>query len=126
MGPLPQVHKQVEQYRPLVQTYAEQYGVAAYEDVLLAIMMQESGGKGEDPMQALESYCGKIGCIDDPQAFYKTRSLLLCKRMELAEGNENLPSIPIILVRNLLRMSGSSLGFIRKGLRSIFLKKWMN
>lgn len=81
MGPLPQVHKQVEQYRPLVQTYAEQYGVAAYEDVLLAIMMQESGGKGEDPMQASKSYCGNIGCMDAPQTFYETRSLLLCKHI---------------------------------------------
>ena len=32
-----------------------------------AMMMQESGGRGDDPMQSSESLCGKVGCINDPE-----------------------------------------------------------
>lgn len=58
---------QVEQYRPIVEKYAIQYEVEDYIDTLLGIMMQESSGKGQDPMQSSESLCGSIGCIDDPE-----------------------------------------------------------
>lgn len=40
---------------------------AEYVDILLALMMQESGGRGNDPMQASESKCGYIGCITSPK-----------------------------------------------------------
>jgi len=32
---------------------------------LLALLNQESHGKGNDPFQVSEAYCGKIGCIKD-------------------------------------------------------------
>src|SRR5690625_1379447 len=47
--------KKVEQYRPLVSKYAKEHGVEEHIDVLLAMMMQESGGRGNDPMQSSES-----------------------------------------------------------------------
>ncbi len=60
------VSEQVLQYKPTVEKYAEEYGVEEYVGVILALMMQESGGSGNDPMQASESYCGRVGCITDP------------------------------------------------------------
>lgn len=46
----------VEAYRSVVEKYCEQYGMEEFEEIILAIMMQESGGNGTDPMQASE--CG--------------------------------------------------------------------
>jgi hypothetical protein len=67
----PAVTEEVLQYKPLVEKYAEDYQIAGYVDVLLAMMMQESGGRGTDPMQSSESYCGQIGCIDNPELSIK-------------------------------------------------------
>lgn len=67
----PMVSEEVLQYKPLVEKYAEEYQVATHVDVILAMMMQESGGRGTDPMQSSESYCGQIGCIDDPELSIK-------------------------------------------------------
>ncbi|MFC7322565.1 lysozyme family protein [Halobacillus campisalis] len=57
----------VLQYEETVDKYAKEEGIEEHVDILLAIMMQESGGKGDDPMQASESLCGSVGCIDDPE-----------------------------------------------------------
>lgn len=59
--------KKVEQHRPTVTKYAKEYDVEEHVDVLLAMMMQESGGRGNDPMQSSESLCGSVGCIDEPK-----------------------------------------------------------
>src|SRR5699024_4108913 len=53
----------VENERKTVTKYAKKYGVEEFVDVFLAMMLQESGGRGKDPMQSSESYCGEIGCI---------------------------------------------------------------
>ena len=42
-------------YRPLVSEIAARYGMSDYVELILAVMMQESGGRGSDPMQASES-----------------------------------------------------------------------
>ncbi|HCM24022.1 MAG TPA: lytic transglycosylase, partial [Ruminococcaceae bacterium] len=44
----------VENYRPVVSAYAAQFGMTNYVDLILAVMAQESGGAGLDPMQASE------------------------------------------------------------------------
>ena len=43
-------------YEGIITQYAIQYGIEEYVPIVEAIMMQESGGKGNDPMQAAE--CG--------------------------------------------------------------------
>ena len=48
------VSAEVEAYEPLIQKYAKQYGIPEYVELLKAVMMQESGGCGLDPMQAAE------------------------------------------------------------------------
>ena len=50
------VSAEVETYRPLIRLYAAQHGIPEYEDLIAAVMMQESGGQGTDPMQCSE--CG--------------------------------------------------------------------
>lgn len=62
-----QVSAEVLQYRDAIFAELSNHGLSEYTELLLALMMQESGGKGNDPMQASESYCGSIGCITDPQ-----------------------------------------------------------
>lgn len=42
-------------YEDTIRKYAKEYDIEDYVSLLQAIMMQESGGKGNDPMQASES-----------------------------------------------------------------------
>lgn len=49
-----QVSAEVEAYDPLIRQYAKQYGIPEYVELIKAVMMQESGGRGLDPMQAAE------------------------------------------------------------------------
>ena len=49
------VSEEVEAYTPIIRVYANQYGIGEYVELIKAIMMQESGGQGFDPMQASES-----------------------------------------------------------------------
>ena len=48
------VSQEVERYEPLIRKYANQYGIGEYVELLKAVMMQESGGRGLDPMQSSE------------------------------------------------------------------------
>ena len=50
------VSAEVEAYAPIIRIYAQRYGVGEYVELIKAIMMQESGGQGTDPMQCSE--CG--------------------------------------------------------------------
>lgn len=63
--------KEVLSYTSVIRKYARQYGIPEYVPVIQAIMMQESGGQGTDPMQASECPCNtrfpqKPGGITDP------------------------------------------------------------
>lgn len=48
------VSDEVLAYRATIQQVAQKYGMEAYVELLMAVMMQESGGRGNDPMQAAE------------------------------------------------------------------------
>ena len=66
------VSAEVEAYEPLIQRYAKQYGVPEYVELIKAVMMQESGGRGLDPMQAAEGsfntrYPHEPNGIKDPE-----------------------------------------------------------
>ena len=63
---------EVEAYEPVIRQYAKQYGIPDYVLLIQAIMMQESGGRGNDPMQASEcgyntQYPRTPGGITDPE-----------------------------------------------------------
>ena len=66
------VSAEVEAYEPLIQKYAKQYGIPEYVELIKAVMMQESGGRGLDPMQAEEGsfntrYPHEPNGIKDPE-----------------------------------------------------------
>ena len=48
------ISAEVQAYDPLIRQYAQQHGMLDYVDLIKAVMMQESGGRGSDPMQAAE------------------------------------------------------------------------
>lgn len=62
---------EVEAYEPAIRKYANQYGIGEYVELVKAVMMQESGGKGNDPMQSSQcpynkKYPRKPNGITDP------------------------------------------------------------
>ena len=66
------VSAEMEAYEPLIQKYAKQYGIPEYVELIKAVMMQESGGRGLDPMQAAEGsfntrYPHEPNGIQDPE-----------------------------------------------------------
>jgi len=66
------VSPEVESYSPVISKYAKEYGIPEYTELIKAVMMQESGGKGNDPMQASEcgynkKYSKKPNGITDPK-----------------------------------------------------------
>ena len=66
------VSAEVEAYEPLIQKYAKQYGIPEYVELIKAVMMQENGGRGLDPMQAAEGsfntrYPHEPNGIQDPE-----------------------------------------------------------
>ncbi|UJL46117.1 lysozyme family protein [Virgibacillus sp. NKC19-16] len=86
----PEISEEVENYRPIVEDYADEYGVLEYVDVILGMMMQESGGRGNDPMQSSESYCGERGCIDDPKLSIKQGVYYFAENLSDANGDLGL------------------------------------
>lgn len=48
------VSAEVQQYDALIRLYAQKHDMVDYVDLIKAVMMQESGGRGKDPMQASE------------------------------------------------------------------------
>ena len=66
------VSAEVEAYEPVIRIYAKQYGIEEYVELIKAVMMQESGGQGSDPMQSSESgyntrYPREPNGITDPE-----------------------------------------------------------
>lgn len=63
------VSEEVQAYEPLITKYAREHGIQEYVELIKAVMMQESGGRGGDPMQCSE--CGYNdqypGGITDPE-----------------------------------------------------------
>lgn len=48
------VSSEVLAYADTISKYAKEYGIEGYAGLIQAVMMQESGGKGQDPMQSSE------------------------------------------------------------------------
>lgn len=84
------VSAEVERYRDLVTKYAKENGIEDKVDLMLALMMQESGGQGNDPMQASESKCGAIGCITSPEESIKYGVKHFKSVLEKAKGDIKL------------------------------------
>ena len=66
------VSEEVKAYEPLIRQYAKEHDVEDYVLLIEAVMMQESGGRGTDPMQCSECafntrYPNTPGGIPDPE-----------------------------------------------------------
>lgn len=66
------VSEEVNAYSAIIQLYAREHGIPEYTELIKAVMMQESAGRGNDPMQASESayntrYPNSPGGITDPE-----------------------------------------------------------
>lgn len=49
-----QLSDEVLEYKSDIEAAAEAYGIPEYSDIIMCMMMQESGGQGNDPMQSSE------------------------------------------------------------------------
>ena len=83
------VSEEVEQYSPLISKYAKEYGISEYTELIKAVMMQESGGRGSDPMQASEcgyntKYSNRPGAITDPEYSIKCGVQMLASVLKAA------------------------------------------
>ena len=98
------VSAEVEAYRPLIRLYASQHGIPEYEDLIAAVMMQESGGNGPDPIQCLECgfntrYPRAPGGITDPEYSIDVgiQNLADCLRLAGADSPIDLDHISLAL-----------------------------
>ena len=83
------VSEDVEGYRPLIRQYAAEFGIPEFEDLIAAVMMQESGGQTSDPMQCSESgynteYPREPGGITDPEYSIKVGVQTLAEVLDMA------------------------------------------
>lgn len=81
---------EVKEHQSTVKKQLKKQGLEEYTGLVLALMMQESGGRGEDPMQASESLCGEVGCIDDPEVSIKQGIDHFSNVLEKANGDVKL------------------------------------
>ena len=95
---------EVESYEPVIRKYAKQHGIPDYVLLIQAVMMQESGGRGNDPMQASEcgyntQYPRTPGGITDPEYSIAVgiHSLADCLQTAGAESPIDLDHIQLAL-----------------------------
>lgn len=98
------VSDEVKSYAGFIQVYAMEHGIPEYGELIAAVMMQESGGRGNDPMQASESgfntkYPKTTGGITDRSYSISVgiQALADCLSMAGAEGPEDIERISLAL-----------------------------
>lgn len=84
------VSEQVKAYEPIIQKYAKEHGIPDYVLLIEAVMMQESGGRGTDPMQCSECnfntlYPHTPGSITDPEYSINVGIQNLADCLQIAE-----------------------------------------
>ena len=95
---------EVKAYEPVIRKYAKQYGIPDYVLLIQAVMMQESGGRGNDSMQASEcgyntQYPRTPGGITDPEYSIAVgiQNLADCLQTARAESPIDLDHIQLAL-----------------------------
>lgn len=98
------VSDEVKAYAGLIQLYAAEHGIPEYTELIMAVMMQESGGQGNDPMQASEcafntKYPNTPGSISDPEYSIAVgiRNLAACLSQAGADGPEDIGRVSLAL-----------------------------
>ncbi|MDT9027505.1 lysozyme family protein [Rossellomorea yichunensis] len=81
------VSEQVKRYESLIRKYAKKEGIEQYTELIMALMQQESAGRGLDPMQSSESLCGRIGCIVSPEKSIEQGVKVFKRTLQAAGGD---------------------------------------
>ena len=98
------VSDEVKAYAGLIQLYAAEHGIPEYTELIMAVMMQESGGKSNDPMQASEcafntKYPNTPGGITDPEYSIAVgiQNLAACLSQAGADGPQDIDRVSLAL-----------------------------
>ncbi len=98
------VSAKVLSYQPLVSRYCAQYGISDYVPLVLAVMQQESGGFGTDPLQCSEcpdnlKYPNVPNGITDPEYSVQVgiKYLSGCLRAAGCKSPADMPGISLAL-----------------------------
>lgn len=98
------ISSQVQNYDMVIQKYAKQYGISEFTELIKAVMMQESGGQGTDPMQASEcsyntKFPNKPNGITDPEYSINVgiQNLAACLKAAGAENPIDMQNIQLAL-----------------------------
>ena len=98
------VSDEVKAYAGLIQLYAAEQGIPEYTELIMAVMMQESGGQGNDPMQASEcafntKYPNTPGSISDPEYSIAVgiQNLAACLSQAGADSPEDIDRVSLAL-----------------------------
>lgn len=84
------VNSNVRRYEELVRKYAAQYGIENMTELLLALIMQESGGRLADVMQSSESAGMAPNTIKDPETSIKYGVKHFANVLEKSKGDVKL------------------------------------
>ena len=98
------VSEEVKAYEPIIQKYAKEHGIPDYVLLIEAVMMQESGGRGTDPMQCSECnfntlYPRTPGSITDPEYSINVgiQNLADCLQIAQCESPVDIDAIKLAL-----------------------------
>lgn len=98
------VSEEVKAYELIIQKYAKEHGIPDYVLLIEAVMMQESGGRGTDPMQCSECnfntlYPHTPGFITDPEYSVNVgiQNLADCLQIAQCESPVDIDAIKLAL-----------------------------
>lgn len=122
------VSDEVKAYEPIIQKYAKEHGIPDYVLLIEAVMMQESGGRGTDPMQCSECnfntlYPHTPGSITDPEysidvgMYIPSKGILL---IAAADSNIQLE----ILISSVMEPLPTKKGYLPIGRYPIHIVLW--
>ena len=98
------ISEDVMAYEPIIQQYAREHGIGDYVLLIQAVMMQESGGRGNDPMQCSECNFNTLyphvpGGITDPEYSINVgiQNLADCLQMAQCESPMDMDAVKLAL-----------------------------
>lgn len=98
------ISAEVLAYEPIIQKYAREHGIGDYVLLIQAVMMQESGGRGNDPMQCSECNFNTLyphvpGGITDPEYSINVgiQNLADCLRIAQCESPMDMDAVKLAL-----------------------------
>lgn len=90
IGGTAQVNEEIERMRPMFEKYAEMFGIPNQIDLLMAIAMQESGGRHLDVMQSSESIGLPPNSIIRPERSIEVGVRYFSEMLKQANGDTKL------------------------------------